>query len=142
MDTGDPGSIPASGRSPGLGNGNPLQYSCLGNPMRRGASCAQSMGLRNQTHQSTQAQGALLQSLKICSTNHGRTLGEEISSNTKAFHLLFQLCVCVLVIQLCPTLCDPMDCSLPGFSVYGILQARTLEWVAIPFSREPSQPRD
>ena len=37
-------------------------------------------------------------------------------------------------LQLCPTLCDPMDCSLPGFSVHGILQARTLEWVAISFS--------
>ena len=37
-------------------------------------------------------------------------------------------------LQSCPTLCDPMDCSLPGFSVRGILQARTLEWVAISFS--------
>ena len=37
-------------------------------------------------------------------------------------------------LQLCPTLCDPMDCSLPGFSVPGILQAWTLEWVAISFS--------
>ena len=37
--------------------------------------------------------------------------------------------------QLCPTLCDPMNCSLPGSSVRGILQARTLEWVAISFSR-------
>ena len=44
------------------------------------------------------------------------------------------VCVCVLVAQLCPTLCDPMDCSPPGFSVRGILQARILEWVAIPFS--------
>ena len=34
----------------------------------------------------------------------------------------------------CPTLCDPMDCSLPGYSIHGILQARTLEWVAISFS--------
>ena len=41
----------------------------------------------------------------------------------------------VLVTQLCPTLCDPRDCSLPGFSVHGILQATILEWVAIPFSR-------
>ena len=40
------------------------------------------------------------------------------------------------------TLCDPMDCSLPGSSVHGILQARILEWVAIPFSRGSSQPRD
>ena len=36
-----------------------------------------------------------------------------------------------LVIQLCPTLCDPMDCSLPGSSVHGILQTRILEWVAM-----------
>ena len=39
----------------------------------------------------------------------------------------------VLVAQLCPTLCNPMDCSLPGSSVHGILQARILEWVAISF---------
>ena len=44
--------------------------------------------------------------------------------------------------QSCPTLCDPMDCSLPGSSSHGILQARILEWVAIPFSRGSSQPRD
>ena len=41
------------------------------------------------------------------------------------------VCVCVLVIQSCPTLCDPMDGSLPGSSVHGILQVRTLEWVAM-----------
>ena len=41
----------------------------------------------------------------------------------------------VKVTQLCLTLCDPMDCSLPGSSVNAILQARILEWVAIPFSR-------
>ena len=44
--------------------------------------------------------------------------------------------------QLCPTLCDPMDCALPDSSVCGILQARTLEWVAISFSRASSRPRD
>ena len=44
--------------------------------------------------------------------------------------------------QSCPTHCDPMDCSLPGSSVHGILQARILEWVAVPFSRESSQPRN
>ena len=42
------------------------------------------------------------------------------------------------VAQSCPTLCDPMDCSPPGSSVHGILQARILEWVAISFSRESS----
>ena len=45
------------------------------------------------------------------------------------------------VAQSCPTLCDPMDCSLPGFSVHGIFQARVLEWVAISFSRGYSWPR-
>ena len=47
----------------------------------------------------------------------------------------------VLVSQSCLTLCNPMDCSLPGSSVHGFLQARILEWVAIPFSRGSSQPR-
>ena len=42
------------------------------------------------------------------------------------------------VTQLCPILCDPMDCSLLGFSVHGIFQARILEWVAISFSRGTS----
>ena len=46
------------------------------------------------------------------------------------------------VAQLCLTLCDPMDCSLPGSSVHGIFQARVLEWVAIFFSKRSSQPRD
>ena len=44
-----------------------------------------------------------------------------------------------LVAQSCSTLCDPMNCSPPGSSVHGILQARILEWVAIPFSRGSSQ---
>ena len=50
-------------------------------------------------------------------------------------------CVC-LVAQSCLPLCDPMDCSLPGSSIHGILQARILEWVAMPSSRESSWPRD
>ena len=50
--------------------------------------------------------------------------------------------VYVLVAQLCPTLCNPMDCRPPGSSVHGILQTRMLEWVAIPFSRGSSQPKD
>ena len=44
--------------------------------------------------------------------------------------------------QSCPTLCDPVDCSPPGSSVPGILQARILQWVAISFSRGSFQPRD
>ena len=46
------------------------------------------------------------------------------------------------VAQSCPTLWDPMDCSLPDSSLHGILQARILEWVAISFSRGSSWPRD
>ena len=52
------------------------------------------------------------------------------------------VCVCVKVTQLCLTLCNPMDCSLAGSSVHGILQERRLEWVPVPFSRGSSEPRD
>ena len=51
----------------------------------------------------------------------------------------FLLC---LVTQSCLTLCDPMDCSLPGSSIPGILQARILKWIAMPSSSGSSQPRD
>ena len=51
------------------------------------------------------------------------------------------LCVYVFKsLESCPTLCDPMDCSPPGFSVHGILQPRILEWVAMPSSRGSSCP--
>ena len=50
--------------------------------------------------------------------------------------------MCAQSLQLCLTLCDSMDCSPPGSSVHGILQARILEWVAISSSRGSSQPRD
>ena len=46
------------------------------------------------------------------------------------------------ITQSCPTLCNPIDCSLPGSSDHGIFQARVLEWVAISFSGGSSQPRD
>ena len=48
----------------------------------------------------------------------------------------------ILCDSLCPTLCNTMDCSPPGSTIHGILQARILEWVAIPFSRGSSQPRN
>ena len=50
--------------------------------------------------------------------------------------------VCAKSLQSCPTLCHSMGCSLPGTSVLGILQAGILEWVAVPFSRGSSRPRD
>ena len=55
------------------------------------------------------------------------------------------LLVCVHVCSValsCPTLCDPMDYSPPGSSVHGIFQARTLEWIAVSFSRGSSSPRN
>ena len=60
--------------------------------------------------------------------------GECIDRQAKIYKMLDD--------QLCPTLCDPMDCTLPGSSDHGILHARILEWVMIPISRGSSQPRD
>ena len=51
-------------------------------------------------------------------------------------------CMPAQSLQSCVTLCDHMDCSPPGSSVHGILQASILEWVAMPFSRGSSWPRD
>ena len=95
---GDSGSIPGLGRSPGEGNGNPLQYSCLENPMDRGSWQA---------------------------TVHGVTKVTDMTMTAAAAAKL---------LQLCPTLWDPIDGSPPGSPVPGILQVRTLEWVAISFS--------
>ena len=71
-------------------------------------------------------------------TNHSRDLlGLSIC------WLVPETCeVNVKLAQSCLTSCDSMDCKLPGSSVHRILQARILEWVAFPFSRRSSQPRD
>ena len=50
--------------------------------------------------------------------------------------------MCAKSLQSCLTLCNPMDCSPPGSSVHGTLQARILEWIAMPSSRGCSQPKD
>ena len=52
------------------------------------------------------------------------------------------VCLCAKSLQLCPTLFDPVECNLPGSSLHGVLQARLLEWVATPFFRGSSPPRD
>ena len=57
-------------------------------------------------------------------------------------HIHNSFCCCCSVGMSCPTLCNPMDCSPLGSSVHGISQARILEWVAMPFSRGFSWPRD
>ena len=83
-------------------------------------------------------------------SNPGSPLTHSLSEPGPSLHschplgapLCFDLLRVCLVAQSCPTLCDPVDCSPPGSSVHGILQARILEWVAMPSSRVPSQPRD
>ena len=64
-------------------------------------------------------------------SNDGRTLATNEVQPT----FLFLYALLCLVAQTCTTLCDPIDCSPPGSSIHGILQARILEWIAIPSSR-------
>ena len=71
----------------------------------------------------------------MASPNHHSTLWKTPHLNNKVKSE-------IEVAQWCLILCDPMDCSLPGSSLHGILQARVLEWVAISFSRGSSRPRD
>ena len=75
---------------------------------------------------------------------HGQyTLGWNLSSCWPMLSgSILEFHVCVLVTQSYLTLCDPRDCSPPGFSIHGIHQARILEWIAILLSRGTSQPRD
>ena len=104
-DVRDAGSIPGLGKFPGGGHGNPLQYSCWENSMDRRAWWATAHGVtKSQTGLSTHT---------------------PIAAAAAAAAKLLQSCL---------TLCDPIDSSPPGFPIPGILQARTLEWVAISFS--------
>ena len=66
--------------------------------------------------------------------------------NVYKFFLSFSQCCAIIVLhaqllQLCPTLCIPMDCSPAGSSVHGILQGRIVEWVPVPFSRDLPKPK-
>ena len=61
----------------------------------------------------------------------------QYAENAFFFFLTY---VCVLVAQLCLTLCDPMDCNPPDSSIHGVLQARTLEWVPFTSPRDISDP--
>ena len=100
----DAGLIPGSGRSPGGGHGNPLQYSCLENPMDRGAWWA---------------------------TVHG-----VAKTQTQLKQLSTLLCWSWWTLLSCVRL------FVTPWTVHGIFQLRMLEWVAFPFSRGSSQPRD
>ena len=74
---------------------------------------------------------------------HCRVLPQlRVSESVNSESVLIRSKLKVKVAQTCPTLCDPMDYSLQGSFVHGILQARILKWVDFPFSRGSSQPRD
>ena len=125
---GDSSLISGLGRSPGEGNSNPLQHSCLENSIDRGArwttwGCKELEMTELLMHKMTQRKELkLVQNFEYFIWRHRL----EKSLNIKK--------VKVLVAQLCPPLCDPMDCNLPGSSIHGIFQTRILEWVALPFS--------
>ena len=105
----------------GEGNGNPLQCSCLENPRDGGTWWAAIYGVaQSQTRLKwfSSLAAPILQADSLLSEPPGKPL---VYFAAKSF-------------QSCPTLCDPIDSSLPGSPVPGVLQARTLEWVTIAFS--------
>ena len=67
--------------------------------------------------------------------------GQKESDTTERLSQTLSVCMHAKSLQVCLTLCDPMDCSRPGSSVHGIFHARILEWVAISYSRVSSPPR-
>ena len=127
-DTGDVGSIPGQGRSPGEGNSNPLLFSCLENSMGRDAWQAT-------VHRVTE-------SLTQLSMHYSQAIRRDKVILHKAMISGGKSECQSLVLTPCLTLFDPMNCSPPGSSVHEMFQARILEWVVIPFSRGSSQPRD
>ena len=88
------------------------------------------------------AAGCALDKLCFFITEHGQLRDFCVSVLFRSIIFVSFVCVCVCVCvchaQSCSTLCHPRDCSPPGSSVHGISQARILEWVAFPFSRESS----
>ena len=120
------------GSIPGEENGYPLQYSGLENPMDYPWDCKEL--------DMTEQLSFHFTSLPTQEWNLGllRLQADSLLSEPPGKHA----CMNAKLLQLCPTLCDPMDNSLLGSSVRGILQARILEWVSRPSSRGSSQPRD
>ena len=119
--------IPGSGRFPGKGNGDLCQYSCLENSIDRGAWRAIVHGVAKEldTTERLRLSRSLMDILNNIDSN--RSLSKLHIYRPAAAAAAASL-------QSCPTLCDPIDVSPPGSPIPGILQARTLEWVAISFS--------
>jgi len=143
----DLGSVPGLGRSPGEGKGYPLQYPCLENPMDRGPGRWQprwSQGVWHDwatgTHTSPLWAPCFRFSFDFLPASWRCDLKKkfqesDFSPSCAPAHTCLWNKVEVSVAQSCPSLGDPVDCSLPGSSVHGILQAGILEWVAMPSSR-------
>ena len=135
-DTRDSGSIPGLQRYLEY-----LLYFCLGQSTDRGSWCAPLGGIQSPKgyKESDMTQQARVH---LCTLFKARFFhGHYPISFFKSSVVLPPLFGDGEVAQSCPTLCDPVDCSLPGSSIHGILQARILEWVAISFSRGSSRPR-
>ena len=151
----DPSLIPGSERFPGEGKGNPLQYSYLENPLDRGAWLAIAHGFKkNQTWLSTQELKCIL---KILTIIYFMLYIFCHNLKKKAIHyfILFLMYDSIYMTwgemqnyvyisnSVASNSSQPHgQCGPPGSSVHGIIQARILEWAAIPFSRRSSWPRD
>ena len=147
----------------GEGNGNPLQCSCLENPRDGGAWWAAVYGVAQRRTRLKQLSSSSreLRSCMPCSTSKKKRakMGELyqmflfgliitfVTSSIEDISVPLNVnithrCYCCLVAKSCLTLCDPMDCSLPGSPVHGISQARILEWAAISSSKRSLWLRD
>ena len=113
---GDPGSIPGSGRSPGEGNGNPLQDSCLENPMDRGAWWATVHGVAKSRTQLSDFTHSLY-TVPLFHYKPKVFCNLKMKTHQCPSHVFLLLCS---VTKSCLTLGNRMDCSLPGSSVCGI----------------------
>ena len=121
----------------GEGNGNPLQCSCLESPRDGGAWWAAVYGVA-QSQTGLKWRSSSSSSSSMVQRNLLKTI---LENNIKIIHIYVCVYVCVCA-QSRLTPCDPKDCSPPGSSVRGMLQARKLAWVSNSFSRWSSQPRD
>ena len=140
-DTRDTGSTPGLGRAPGEGNGNPLQYSCLENPMDKGAWWATAHGVaksqditvRARTHTHTEIKSALRlvtrqiwlpsqsfvwDTQEFTHDTRNMKSSEKESTSKHLREQKIHICCCFLV-KSCLTLCDPMNCNPPVSSVHG-----------------------
>ena len=114
-DAGDTDSIPGLGKSPGGGNGNPLQHSCLGYPMDRGAWTATVHGV---TKSQTQ--------LSNWTHTHIHCSGVTWKTRTSEFSRVFnQDCY---LLSLIPLFCNPRDCSPPGSSIHIVQEQCKFLW--------------